>query len=50
MVCSYLQTQRKDYPKRESRMWFAMSLCLHLPLQSPAKTEILVLGSSNASS
>lgn len=43
VVCTCLQPQGEDYHDREGQVWVTASLCLHLPVESPAKIQIVVL-------
>lgn len=43
VVCTRLQPQGEDDHDREGQLWVAVSLCLHLPVESPAKIQIMVL-------
>lgn len=43
MVCTRLQPQAEDDHDREGRVWVTASLGPHLPVESPAKIQIMVL-------
>lgn len=43
VVCTRLQPQAEDDHDREGQVWVTASLGLHLPVESPAKIQIMVL-------
>lgn len=43
VVCTRLQAQGEEDHDREGQLWVTASLCLHLPVESPAKTQMMVL-------
>lgn len=43
VVCTRVQAQGEDDHDREGQLWVTASLCLHLPVESPAKIQMMVL-------